>query len=323
MIKTLVIDLGSSIIKVGFSLEKTPSMINNGFNHRYLKLPIRNGVIWNWDIMEKILNFIFNKLSIIPEDNYLLLSICDTSPDQDKLYRLMLEEYKFKKVYIGKQTILSLYALGRSTALLCNIGHDMCQLVPIYKGYLLTHLVKKLALGGGIINNIIYSNLLPSNLELTFEDINELKSKLSFNNENQQYDNNNIILTNGKSITLNNQITKCLEIFLNPNYFNKDYKSLDKEINDLIRNSDMSTRLDLMNNIVLIGGGSLMNGLEDRLNSSLKNLNNRYGKVICEKNREYYEWIGACNLSNLDIFKHLLKSRDDLINNNFTLDNIF
>ena len=140
MKKILVIDLGSSCIKAGTLQDEKPSLILPILNPKTLNSSIRNGIIRNWDQIKVHFKQIIEDLKIDQSEYNLSLSICDTSPQKSEIYQFILNNFKFPKIYIGQQTIQSMYIIGRATGLLCNLGYDMIQIIPIYQGYNIMHL---------------------------------------------------------------------------------------------------------------------------------------------------------------------------------------
>lgn len=336
MSKTLIIDLGSQSIKAGTLDDHIPSLITlpliyNNFNSINFDSIIKNGIINNYSLFKKLLLKIFNHFEIIFENCNLFLSICDTFPNIDNLYRFLFDNFKLKNIYIGKQTSLSLYALSRTTGLLCNIGHDMVQIIPVYHGYFLEHLNKKLFLSGRKIDEQIILNLCSEkkdDIVLNYHNIWELKKNLEFLDLKSINDSSqtNISLLNNmyiKSLKLDNDLFiniddckhQCLDVLFDPKKFNLDVNSIAQEINLTLQSSDLTIRSDLMNNIIVLGGSTLNKGFEQRMNCELQKLNSNYGNIILDDNRRYLEWIGGKNLVSLDIFKGLWVSRDKYLKN--------
>lgn len=274
MKKILIIDLGSSSIKAGTLQDEKPSLILSILNPKTLNSPIRNGIIRDWEQIKVHFKKIIEDLKIDQSEYNLSLSICDTSPQKSEIYQFILNNFKFPKIYISQQTIQSMYIISRATGLLCNLGYDMIQIIPIYQGYNIMYLNKKIYLSGRLIQ------------ELTNTKINN-NQNLTLDYENQ---NNN----------------KILDILFNPKNFNLDCNSFPEEIDYIIKSVDLTLRLDLMQNIILIGGISLIDGLESKLNYSLSKLNKRYNPVIIEENRHIYEWLGNQRFCKLDIFESFL-----------------
>merc|ERR1719193_188447 len=99
-----------------------------------LKYPIEHGIITNWDDMEKVWHHTFtNELRISPDESPALHS---EAP------------FNHPAMYVCIQAVLSLYASGRTTGLVLDIGDGVSHAVPIYEGYALPHAILRLDLAG-------------------------------------------------------------------------------------------------------------------------------------------------------------------------------
>lgn len=57
--------------------------------------------------------------------------------------------------YIAIQSVLSLYASGRTSAVVLDIGHGLTSAVPIFDGYSIPHTVCKMNLAGRSLNEYL------------------------------------------------------------------------------------------------------------------------------------------------------------------------
>ena len=60
----------------------------------------------------------------------------------------MFETFKTPALYLAMQPVLSLYASGRTTGLVCGSGHKASHAVPVRDGYALTDAILRVDYGG-------------------------------------------------------------------------------------------------------------------------------------------------------------------------------
>jgi len=60
----------------------------------------------------------------------------------------MFETFNVPALYVAMQAVLSLYASGRTTGCVIDIGDGVSHVVPIYEGFALSHAIARLDLAG-------------------------------------------------------------------------------------------------------------------------------------------------------------------------------
>lgn len=81
----------------------------------------------------------------------------------------MFERYQFAGAYIAIQAVLTLYAQGLLTGVVVDSGDGVTHICPVYDGFALSHLTRRLDIAGRDITrylikvNVLYSKILDGN----------------------------------------------------------------------------------------------------------------------------------------------------------------
>ena len=207
----IVIDNGSSSIKCGFSGEEAPkSIFTNVISPSTDKVgdeslednvsPIEHGIITNFDLMEKIWDHTFSReLKVPQEERNILTSDSALSPkiNREKMTQIMFEKFNVQGLFICIRPILSMYCVGKTSALVLESGDDVTQTVPINEGYYFPYSITKSNLGGKMVTNFLMEKLKKNNDENLLSEIKKnskiIKEKLcrvSLNYEDELKDEN-------------------------------------------------------------------------------------------------------------------------------------
>ena len=329
----IVIDNGSSSIKCGFSGEEAPkSIFTNVISPSTEKVgdeslednisPIEHGVITNFDLMEKIWQHTFSReLKVPQEERNILTSDSALSPkiNREKMTQIMFEKFNVQGLFICIRPILSMYCVGKTSALVLESGDDVTQTVPINEGYYFPYSITKSNLGGKMVTNFLLDKLKESNDEILFNEIKKnskiIKEKLcrvSLNYDQELKDENtNEIkykLPDGKEVNLNKELFICPELLFQPNLIGLEIPGIHLQMYNSIMKCENDLRKELYSNIILAGGNTLLNDFHERIHqeaeclapsSILPKL-----KVIAQNERKYTAWIGGALIAGLQIFQN-------------------
>ena len=316
---SIVIDNGSGYIKFGFSGEENPIVIPSCVGYpKYsrsmelgdkrefligseaedkrsvlnLKYPIENGVIDNWDDMEKIWSNIFTyELIVDPYEHKVMLTepIMNPKKKRELMAMCMFETFNVPGLYIANQGVLSLLSTGKFTGFVVESGESITQFIPIFEAFCLSHANNKIYFGGRTLTKFMMLLLTETGQNFSTpvekEIVKHIKEKacyvaLDFEDELKSVEPFDYELPDGNHVIIKDQRIKCTESIFGPStlynydclnlYLTPPKKGLSESCYDSILKCDIDLKKDLYHNIVLSGGNSMFNGFQERLTKEIK-----------------------------------------------------
>ncbi len=88
------------------------------------------------------------KLKWEPNEKHIFMTERPLNPKmhREKTTEIVFEKFKPSCFYLGIQSVLSLYASGRTSGQVVDIGEGVFHSVPVYEGYSLPHAIKRMGL---------------------------------------------------------------------------------------------------------------------------------------------------------------------------------
>eukprot|EP00300_Choanocystis_sp_HF-7_P017006 c19609_g1_i1.p1 GENE.c19609_g1_i1~~c19609_g1_i1.p1 ORF type:complete len:483 (-),score=109.84 c19609_g1_i1:92-1540(-) len=345
----VVIDSGSGFIKAGFAGAPTPKAIFPSIIGRpkhlevmidsmmssdvcvgatalsrrgmlSLSYPVSEGVVKDWDSMELLWQHTFyDVLRCCPEDQPLLMTEPPLNPlrNRERMAQIMFESFAIPAAFVAIQAVLALYASGKTTGAVLDIGDGVAHSVPVYEGYSMPHAIKRMNLAGRHLTQHLLTLLRARGRAFTttaeFEIAREIKQSLCYVALDYEAESQKTVevkrytLPDGQSVVLGNERFECPEVLFQPNLLGKDVPGVSTQLYQTIMACDIDARADLFSNIVISGGTTTLPGFKERLQKDLKGLAPGRARVRVEAPEDpaIAVWVGGSILAKLSTFEAL------------------
>ncbi len=263
---TVVIDVGSGLVKAGFGGEDGPRSIFNSIvgtpkevglmvgmelKERYVgddaiskyeimnfSYPIQRGEVTDWDKFENLIHYLlYSEMKVVPEEVSILIteSPRTSRENREKLTEILFETFNVKRLHIANSSMLGLFSYGKTSGLIVDSGFNITSTVPVYEGYPLSHASIRINIGGEDLSKNLLS-MIQNNLDETYIDTkgrilaDDIKEKLGYLllNPDDGDDVKDVTyeLPDGKKIALSKELYKANEILFSPNEENEKEKGL-------------------------------------------------------------------------------------------------
>jgi len=296
-----------------------------------LEYPIDRGIIKDWDNMEKIWHYtITSEIKSSPEEQAILMTEPPLNPkeNRERIARIMFENFNVPCLYLGVQTILSLYASGRTTGLIMDIGEGMTNIAPIYEGFSIPFAVSRIPLAGKDLTAFLQDALRKKGYSFTASDelewVQWLKERVcqvapDYDIVLKEAEKSKAIEKKETLPDLNTVVTvgveryQVPEILFNPTLAGKDMFGIHQFAAGAIERCEQEVKKELYKSIILSGGTTMLPNLGNRLKTEISKLvpAKTEVSVLAPAERKYSAWIGGSIVASLSTFSSMYISKND------------
>ncbi|KAI5614967.1 actin-like, partial [Silurus asotus] len=295
-----------------------------------LHYPMRNGAVSNWDQMEMIWTHAFEQLRVCSEDHPVLLTegVMTTQENRQRSIQLLFECFNVPLAYVAMQPVLALYTSGRTTGVVFDSGDGVSHSVPVFDGYCLPHAVQRFNLSGRDVTLHLQQLLTEQGVcmrtSAEMEIVREMKERcccVALNDEVElsggggAYSPVPYTLPDGQVVSLATERFRAPEILFRPELIGQDYYGMHESVFKSVLRSDVDLRRELVENIILSGGNTLLSGLPERLQQEISRLApaglGEKVKVTSPPDRDFSVWRGGAILASMPTFSSAWISQDE------------
>jgi centractin len=296
-----------------------------------LSYPVENGIVQNWNDMEKIWNYIYTKdnLDVTMEDHAVLLTEAPLNPvsNREKAAEIFFEGLNVPALFCSIQAILSLYASGRTTGVVLDSGDGVTHVVPVYEGLAIPSAISRMDIAGRHVTNHLQLLLRRSGAifqtSSELEVVRQIKENccvVAFNpaeQENQAQAKVPYMLPDGSVLELGPETFRAPEILFQPEIIGSEHRGIHDCLVKSIMKTDIDLRRTLFSQIILSGGSTIFPGFGDRLLNEVRrhalSPKDMKIRIAAPPERMYSTWIGGSILASLATFKNMWVSKTDYL----------
>uniref|UniRef100_A0A8C5NXE6 Actin-like 11 n=1 Tax=Jaculus jaculus TaxID=51337 RepID=A0A8C5NXE6_JACJA len=278
---------------------------------------LNRGVISDWDALEVLWQHLFYcRLRVQPEELAVLVADSPISPrtNREKVAEILFERFRVPAMQTVHQALLTLYAYGRTTGLVVGSGYGTSYVAPILTGDLAPLGTYRLDVAGVDLTNYLARLLLKGGCTPPREGlVRQIKESCCYvamdmaseMAHNQSPDRVDFMLPDKQVISLGSERFRCPEALFQPNLLGLNQPGLPQLALLSISGLEATQQEQLLANVVLEGGSTLVSGFPERLRQDL----GPGATVLGSPHRAVAAWLGGSIMASRDSFQTLWLSR--------------
>lgn len=258
------------------------------------------------------------------DDHPVLLTEAPMNPrtNRDKTAEIFFETFRSPAMFFTPPSVLSLYASGRTTGVVLDVGEGVTHAVPVYEGFALPHSVTRSDVAGRDVTRQMQLLLRRSGLTFTTtaeaDLVKSLKEEVCYctptpaSDEAAEKDSRTPFqLPDGQAITLASERYQAPNVLFDPFLVGSEEPGVADVLVTSIMKSDIDLRSKLFSQVVLAGGSTLFSGFGDRMLYEVRSRAPSHTRIriSAPPERIHSAYVGGSILASLATFKSMWVSR--------------
>ncbi|EFN58172.1 hypothetical protein CHLNCDRAFT_20388, partial [Chlorella variabilis] len=277
--------------------------------------PLEKGTISDWDVLEACLDHVlYERIGwrrgheggmLLAEPNFA------SRDERERLCQLMFEVFNLAGYYAADQAVLSLYALGRVSGTVIDVGYGKTDVVPVLEGSAQLSTAQRLPYGCQQLAQHLGTQLAARGINLggTSKDLARSIVRVAGSAEeaaSAAAEPTTHTLPDGQTITVQREGLQLGEALMDGSRLGLDVERLSEAVHTAATaQGDKDTRKAWLEGMMLCGGGSGAPGLGARLLREVRALSTQQvSPMLCgvpdylpEGTRRHAAWMGGAVLA--------------------------
>jgi centractin len=265
-------------------------------------------------------------INVKAEDHPVLLTEAPLNPHQnrDKVAEIFFETFRAPALFFAPPAVLNLYASGRTTGVVLDVGEGVTHAVPVYEGFALPYSVTRSDVAGRDVTRQMQLLLRRSGLAFTttaeVDLVKTMKEETCFltrtpmpDDATEKDSKTQYTLPDGQSVTLSTERCQAPNILFDPSLIGSEEAGVADILVDSIMKSDIDLRSTLFSQVVLAGGSTLFPAFGDRMLYEVRSRSPSHTKIRISAPPERINstFVGGSILASLATFKSMWTSKQD------------
>jgi centractin len=242
--------------------------------------------------------------------------------NRDRVAEIFFETFRAPALFFAPPAVLSLYASGRTTGVVLDVGEGVTHAVPVYEGFALPHSVARSDVAGRDVTRQMQLLLRRSGLSFTttaeVDLVKRMKEETGYLTRTHVLDDSaekdaktQYSLPDGQAVNLSTERYQAPNILFDPTLIGSEEPGVADILVNSIMKSDIDLRSTLFSQVVLAGGSTLFPGFGDRMLHEVRSRSPAHTKIRISAPPERINstFVGGSILASLATFKSMWVSR--------------